>query len=43
MNGENQPLVTNDRLKVQDIKKINDPFKRIYGIYLKLVKRDHSM
>ena len=46
MNGENQPLVTYESadfeiqmVEVQDFKNITHPFRRIYGIYLKLVKR----
>ena len=33
MNGEIQPLVTNEPVKVQGFEKINDQLRKIYGIY----------
>ena len=39
MNGENQPLVTDEPLEAQkDFRNTTHCFKRIYGIYLELIK-----
>jgi len=43
MNGENQPLVTYQPAKVQDIRKIINPLKRIYWIYLKINKENQKI
>ena len=47
MNMENQLLVTIELVEfekrpveVQDFKKINDHFREIYGIYLKLINKN---
>ena len=39
MNGENQPLVTNEPVKVQGFEKINDQLRKIYGIYSNFFKK----
>jgi hypothetical protein len=46
MNGENQPLVTNEPvefekepIEFQDLRKITHHFRGIYGMHLKLMKR----
>ena len=52
MNGENQPLVTDEPVEFeksvenQDFKKNTNPFKKIFGIYLNIERekwRDHNM
>jgi hypothetical protein len=45
MNRENRPAVTDEVVEfekvveVQDLKKITDRFREIYGIYFKLIKK----
>ena len=53
MNGENRPLITDEPIEfekqlveVQDFRKMTHHFRRIYGIYLTLLKnnqKDHNM
>ena len=43
MNGENQPLVTDEPIEVQDVRKIIDHFRRIYGIYLNVIKTNQKI
>ena len=46
MNGENRPLVTDEPVEVQDLKKITNHFRGMYEICLKLIKetpKDHNM
>ena len=50
MNGSNAPVVTdapvefeNQAVEVQDYRKITDHFEQIFGIYLKLIKRNRKL
>ena len=43
MNRENRLLVTDEPVEVQDFKKITNPSRRIYRIYIKLIKKIRKM
>ena len=43
MKKENRPLVTDKPVEAQDFTKTTHHFKGIYGIYLKLVKKNEQL
>ena len=46
MNRENWPLATDEPVEIQDLRKITDHFRGMYGTCLKLIKenpKDHNM